>query len=117
MIYGTGIDIVKVERIKTAKESFYKRVFTQNELDGLKGDPMRLAGVFAAKEAAAKAIGTGFRGFSPIDIEILKTPEGKPYVNLRNEAEKYGFLTFQISISHEKDYAIAFAAAERSDGQ
>ncbi|MCD8238089.1 MAG: holo-ACP synthase [Clostridiales bacterium] len=115
MIYGIGTDIVKVERIEKAKESFFERIYTEREREELKENPQRLAGNFAAKEAVVKALGTGFREIAPIDIEILRNSEGKPYAVLNNSAEQYNFVTIHVSITHEKDYAAAFAVAERRD--
>jgi holo-[acyl-carrier-protein] synthase len=78
---------------------------------------MTLAGNFAGKEAVSKALGTGFKGFYPIDIEILRTKLGTPYVILYGKALKIskemGIQNIHISISHCKEYAIAYAVAER----
>ena len=122
MIYGTGTDIVQISRIEKAlkKESFVKKCFTENEIIYLKSknfSPETAAGIFAAKEAVSKALGTGFRGFMPQDLEILHTENMKPYVNLLPKAEKtavdLGVNNIHISISHCKDYALAFAVAEK----
>ncbi|GHV39665.1 hypothetical protein FACS189490_03680 [Clostridia bacterium] len=109
MILGVGTDIVTVDRIRRAlqKPAFVKKCFTENESYET---PQSAAGLFAAKEAAAKALGTGFSGFFPRDIEILKDENGKPCVNLLNAAKDT--VTVQVSISHERDYAVAFAIAE-----
>ena len=122
MIYGTGTDIVEISRIEKAlkKESFVKKCFTENEIIYLKSknfSPETAAGIFAAKEAISKALGTGFRGFMPQDLEILHNEFFKPYVNLLPKAKKIadnlGVNNIHISISHCKDYALAFAVAEK----
>ena len=118
MIFGHGIDIVAIERIKEtieASDSFKTRVFTDKEIDycqSKKNKFQSFAGRFAAKEAFIKALGTGFAdGISWKDIEILNNELGKPHIELHNEAKNI-FLhkkmsDILVSISHEKEYAIA----------
>ena len=119
MIVGIGNDIIEIERIEKAisKEGFKDKIYTQRELENIKKRGNRAetyAGVFSAKEAISKAIGTGVREFSLIDLEILNDDLGKPYVVvsekldkiLRNKKEDY---QIEISISHSKKYAIAMA--------
>jgi len=118
MIIGTGIDIVKIDRFadKTNNTRFMARVFTMREREYLASKGLQsMAGLFAAKEAVVKALGCGFAGFFPCDIEILHNPSGKPYVKLHGEAKhkikkKRGrrFL-ISISISHTDTDAIAMA--------
>jgi len=126
MIIGTGIDIVKIDRFKNMQEKtrFMKRVFSVREQEYLVGRAEQsMAGLFAAKEAVAKALGTGFRGFFPCDIEILHDKGGRPVVKLHGKANSiakaacapaanhaHNFLyTIHISISHNQTDAIAFA--------
>lgn len=115
----TGVDIVNVNRISKIlldrRESFYKKVFTENEIAYIsrKGHKATtVAGIFAAKEAVSKAMGTGIGLIGWKDIEILQTDGGKPYVCLsdkgKNIASEHGIDDIQLSISHEIDYAIAF---------
>jgi holo-[acyl-carrier protein] synthase len=87
VISGIGADIVKVERFAKFAASpchaFMLRVFTDSEREYLSGKPAQsvaqtAAGIFAAKEAVAKALGTGFVGFSPADIEILHKKTVRP---------------------------------------
>ncbi|NLK38475.1 MAG: holo-ACP synthase [Epulopiscium sp.] len=121
MILGIGTDTIEIHRIETAisKESFLKRYFTEKEiamyLDRGKKAQV-LAANFAAKEAVAKALGTGFFHFSPIDMEILRNEKGAPFVllygNCKNFASQMGVQTIHISLSHNKTHAIAFAVAE-----
>ena len=119
MIVGIGNDIIEIERIEKAisKEGFKNKIYTQRELENIKKRGNRAetyAGVFSAKEAISKAIGTGVREFSLTDLEILNDDLGKPYVVvsekldkiLRNKKEDY---QIEISISHSKKYAIAMA--------
>lgn len=121
MIHGIGTDIVEIVRVKKALEvqSFLKN-FSQAEqrLFHKKKPEETAAGHFAAKEAVAKALGTGFSGFGPEHIEILRNAVGKPYAVLHGEAqniaENLGICKMHVSISHCKDYATAFALAEIS---
>jgi len=90
MIIGTGVDIVEIKRFKNMQEKtrFMQRVFSVREQDYLAGkDIQSMAGLFAVKEAVAKALGTGFRGFFPCDIEILHDKNGRPIVRLHGRAK------------------------------
>ncbi|MGL4253678.1 MAG: holo-ACP synthase [Fusobacteriaceae bacterium] len=115
MFSGIGNDIIEIERIKQAlsRPGFRQRVFTEREIEeiGNKGDKTEsYAGKFAAKEAVAKAFGTGVRGFDLRDIEVLGDELGKPVVHLGgNLAEKYMNHKIELSISHCKEYAAAVA--------
>ena len=119
MIVGIGNDIIEIERIEKAisKEGFKNKIYTQRELENIEKRGNRTetyAGIFSAKEAISKAIGTGVREFSLTDLEILNDDLGKPYVVvsekldkiLRNKKEDY---QIEISISHSKKYATAVA--------
>ena len=119
MIVGIGNDIIEIERIEKAisKEGFKNKVYTERELENIekRGNRMETyAGIFSAKEAISKAIGTGVREFSLTDLEILNNDLGKPYVVvsekldkiLKNKKESY---QIEISISHSKKYATAMA--------
>ncbi|WP_315283651.1 holo-ACP synthase [Fusobacterium hwasookii] len=119
MILGIGNDIIEIERVEKAilKEGFKNKVYTQKELENIEKRGNRTetyAGIFSAKEAISKAIGTGVREFSLIDLEILNNDLGKPYVVvsekldkiLKNKKEDY---QIEISISHSKKYATAIA--------
>ena len=122
MIYGTGIDIVEIDRIKKLieKPHFLKRFFSEEERECFsehKFSPQTVAGNFAGKEAFSKAIGTGFRDFRLDEVEILKEELGKPHIALTGSAKKItdemGISGLYISISHSKRYAIAQVIAER----
>ncbi|MBX4258691.1 holo-ACP synthase [Clostridium estertheticum] len=122
MILGVGTDIVEIRRIKHAMESnnkFLEKIFTSSELEYLKSRNLRaeyVAGRFAAKEAVAKALGTGFRGFDFKDIEVDRTTLGKPVVILKGKAKliakKEGLYNIHLSISHGEESAIAYAILE-----
>ena len=117
MIVGIGNDIIEIERIEKAisKEGFKNKIYTQRELENIKKRGNRAetyAGVFSAKEAISKAIGTGVREFSLTDLEILNDDLGKPYVVVSEKLDKIikskkDDYQIEISISHSKKYAIA----------
>ncbi|ASC03241.1 holo-ACP synthase [Fusobacterium polymorphum] len=119
MIVGIGNDIIEIERIEKAisKEGFKNKIYTQRELKNIEKRGNRTetyAGIFSAKEAISKAIGTGVREFSLTDLEILNDDLGKPYVVvsekldkiLKTKKEDY---QIEISISHSRKYATAMA--------
>ena len=121
MIKGVGTDITEVERIKNnlQNEKFIKKIYSSNEIDYLykrKFNCQTAAGMFAAKEAVSKSLGTGFSNFGPCDVEILKDELDKPYINLLNNAlviaNNSGITNIHVSISHTTDLAIAFCVAE-----
>jgi holo-[acyl-carrier protein] synthase len=115
-----GTDIIEVARIQKAinnrGERFLNRIYTQAELTICKNRPWRLAARFAGKEAVMKALGTGVRGISWKEIEILAESSGKPLVHLHGKAKKradfLGLKSIAISLSDSKEYAIAFAVGE-----
>ena len=115
IFHGIGNDIIEIKRIENAvkKESFVKKVFTEKEIEYIisrGGRAETYAGKFSAKEAVSKALGTGVRGFSPNDIEILNNELGKPYVIFKNSIEGFNSKYFvEISISHCREYAVATA--------
>jgi len=111
-IIGIGTDIVDISRISRAltREKFLSVCFTQAEIEHCqKKGAASFAGLFAAKESVAKALGTGFVGFFPRDIEICHDVDGKPMVKLSDKICCGTKSTILVSISHEKAYATAFA--------
>ncbi len=116
MIYGIGSDIIEINRFINPGNNFLNKVYTHNELMLLRKSAQSLAGNFAAKEAVAKALGTGFSGFGAKDIEILRNPSGAPVVTLYGGALKLykdnKCSNIHVSISHNKEQAIAFAVIE-----
>jgi len=115
MIIGTGVDIIKIERFaKKQNPRFLERVFSIRERKYIaKKGIQTMAGLFAAKEAVAKALGTGFFGFFPRDIEIMHTSMGKPIVKLHGKARQKRCVCISVSISHTATDAIAFAVAQK----
>lgn len=121
MIFGTGIDIIEIKRIEKAvfkRIKFLNKCFTSKELEyfnSKKNNYESIAGYFCAKEAVAKALGTGFHNFKLIDIEVLKDEYNKPFVVLHNNAkiiaDQHGIDHIHLSISHSKEYAVANAIA------
>ncbi len=118
MIFGIGTDIIEIERIEKAiaRKNFVNKYFTKHEIEIIGNYSNRIAGNFAAKEAVSKALGTGFSGFFPIDIEILRDEKGKPIVvlnkNAKNIADKNNITKVHLTISHCQKYAVAYAIAE-----
>lgn len=122
MILGIGVDIVKVSRIEKNINNikFMKKVYTQKEIEYIRkrnNSPQTASGLFASKEAVSKSLGTGFEGFNITDIEVSRDNKNKPFVILHNNALKIsrniGIDTIELSISHEKEYAIAYAIAHK----
>ena len=118
----TGVDLIEIERVRRALDRhgarFLARVFTQAEVDQSCGRIESLAGKFAAKEAAAKALGTGVwrNGIDWRDFEVYKDPEsGAPELQLHDaaaeRATRLGLATWSVSISHDRTHAIAFVVA------
>ena len=105
-----GIDIVELDRLKIDNDHFVKRVLTKKEHDifnsfnSIQRKKEYLGGRFAAKEAYMKANQKGIGQISFLDIEVLNREDGSPYLNDENA---------QISISHEKNYAVAFVIIEK----
>lgn len=126
MIYGTGIDLVEIARIERAiarSPRFLTRVLTDSERAYYRergSRPETAAGTFAAKEAVAKALGTGIRGFALKDIEIGRDALGRPTVTLHGGAEERrkqeGISAIHLSIAHERTHAVAQALAWSGGG-
>lgn len=98
-MFKIGTDIIRISRVEKSIESpsFLNKVFTENEREYCKR-PENYAGLFAAKEAYFKALGTGIK--MPMNsVEILHNENGKPYIK--------GAENSDLSISHDGDYAIA----------
>jgi holo-[acyl-carrier-protein] synthase len=125
MIYGTGLDIIAIKRIKKSLEKysprFEEKVFTNTEIDYCQSqaDPGKhFAARFAVKEAVSKSLGTGIShqiGFK--DIEVVNQASGKPIIKMKGRGkelfEKLNLKSIHISISHDRKYAIAHAIAEQ----
>lgn len=120
----TGVDIIEIHRVKEVLDRygdrFLARVFTPGEIAYCRGRAPNLAARFAAKEAAMKALGTGVRGVGWKDIEIVRAPSGAPGVDYhgraRARAQRLGVVETSLSISHSREYAVAFVVVRREDG-
>jgi holo-[acyl-carrier protein] synthase len=121
MLYS-GVDLIAIRRIWAAKvrygDRLLQRVYTPQELAQCQGRMESLAARFAAKEAAAKALGTGIwrQGIGWTDIETLRDPEsGAPSLHLHNaaqhRAQALGWRSWSVSLSHDSEIAIAFVIA------
>ena len=123
MILGTGIDLLKISRVKKVLNKygdlFVKKVFSDDEIKNNKEiifKANKLAKSFATKEAFVKALGTGFtKHIFFKDISLKNEKNGKPFIDLSNRAQKYlrkrtpiGYkAAINVSISDEKDYVIS----------
>lgn len=124
MIVGTGIDIAEVPRIQEAierfGERFLHRIFTPAErqyCDSKANRVERYAARFAAKEAAMKALGTGWNhGVRWRDCEVARMPGGRPTIHFHGKAQafamKLGVRNAALSITHTKEQAMAFVILE-----
>ena len=112
-MFKTGIDIIEIERIESAENNhpnFLKRVFSKSEIEYLKECSFKaetMAGMYAAKEAYSKFLGTGFRGFGLSDVEIMHKENGKPYIVFMGR-KSYA----DLSISHSRENAVAVVVGE-----
>ena len=125
-ILGIGVDIIKNNRIKNSikNHKFIDRIFSKNELElsvSSKNKIGYFSKRFAAKEAFAKALGTGFRNnLNFKDIEISNDKLGKPYYLINNKIKrliikkkKVNNFELFLSISDEKEYSIAFTIIQK----
>jgi len=118
-----GTDICSTKRIEEAYTRFGRRflekILTDAEIDYVLSEPphtvQRLAGRFAAKEAVSKTLGTGWHGVNWKEVEILRQPSGEPKLYLHARAaivaDRRGLANWQVSISHEREYAVATVLA------
>jgi holo-[acyl-carrier protein] synthase len=119
MIVGTGIDIAEVSRIRQSierfGERFLRRVFTEGEIrycESKMNRAERYAARFAAKEAAMKALGTGWNyGIRWVDCEVVRQPGGQPTISFDGKAAEFaaklGVKNAALSLSHTAEQAIA----------
>lgn len=124
MIFGIGTDIVSVDRIQRsmmANPRFAEKLFTLSEQEYCESRAAKYqsyAARFAAKEAVMKAFGTGWSEHVHwLNIEILRRADEAPRVVLHHDtkilAQELGITAIHLSISHEKEYATAFAVLEQ----
>jgi holo-[acyl-carrier protein] synthase len=126
MIYGIGIDLVKIKRISDAHrrwgERFHRKAFTSGEIRYCmqRKDPApSFAARFAAKEALVKALGIGLRrGVHLRDVEVRRGPLGKPLLELHGRAreicEKEGITGVFLSLTHDQDFSAAVVVLEKT---
>jgi holo-[acyl-carrier protein] synthase len=118
-VIRSGVDLVEIGRLEgkdgPLHQRFLERVFTPGELALTADNTASLAGRFAAKEAVAKALGTGIGLVSWQDIEILRGSMGEPCLLLHGAAERIanelGLSSWSVSISHTAAYAVAYVVA------
>ena len=121
--HAVGIDMIEIERVARVlakhPERFIERVFTPAEAAFCRGRVPELAARFAAKEAVMKALGTGAKGVAWREIEVLPNHRGKPLVYLygraRARAERIGLAGLDVSMSHSREYAVAFVVGQSRD--
>jgi holo-[acyl-carrier protein] synthase len=124
MVLGVGTDLMEIARIAHSidrfGDRFLHRVFTQREIQYCqrkKNAAESFAARFAAKEAGAKALGTGIsRGVSWLELEVTSEPSGKPSLQLTGRAAQHarslGVATISLSLTHSKDIALAVVVME-----
>jgi holo-[acyl-carrier protein] synthase len=113
----SGVDLIEIERVQEAirrhGDRFLNRIFTPLELAEVLDNSASLAVRFAAKEAVAKALGTGIGVVCWQDIEIRRGPERQPELHLHGAAaqmaQDLGLVHWSISLSHTQNIAIAMA--------
>ena len=124
MIRGIGVDIVEISRIKKLMENQHAidRLLTKKEAELMKNKPKPhefFAGRFAVKEAVSKAFGVGISKCPPNEVEVLNDDLGMPYVVFYGNAKKMqdgmNASKIFISITHEKEYAVAMAVLEETN--
>ena len=119
---AVGVDLIEVNRIAASLEKygqrFLDRIFTVREQEYCDGRAESLAARFAAKEAVAKAMGTGIGDISWQDIEIINEDNGRPTLVLHGAAlamaQGIGLERWSVSLSHTQTHAIAMVAAENT---
>ncbi|MDP2754158.1 MAG: holo-ACP synthase [Nitrospirota bacterium] len=125
MIYGVGIDLVKIDRMKEVVEKwgqrFLERVFTAGEISYCyekKNPYLSLSVRFAAKEALIKAIGSA----GPValtDIEVINVDTGKPFLKINGRLEVFikekSIRRAHLSLSHEHEYGVACVVLEQGE--
>ncbi|MGP8258333.1 MAG: holo-ACP synthase [Acidobacteriaceae bacterium] len=124
MIIGVGTDLIEIARIRHSidrfGDRFLSRVFTQSEIQYCqrkKNAAESFAARFAAKEAGAKALGTGIsQGINWLELEVARQPSGKPSLQLSGRAAQrarsLGVASVALSLTHSKDIALAVVVME-----
>jgi holo-[acyl-carrier protein] synthase len=124
MLIGTGVDLIEIERIAHSIERygdrFLQRVYTPQEIaycNRKRSNAESFAARFAAKEAGAKALGTGIsRGVTWNEIEVTRQPGARPMLALTGRAQqlaqKLGVKNISLSLTHSRDLAMAMVMME-----
>ncbi len=120
----TGVDIIEISRVRDVAEGygerFFRRIYTERELAYCRGRAPQLATRFAAKEAVMKALGTGTHGVKWRDIEVVREMGMAPTIQLHGTAqargERIGLGPLAVSLSHSKQYAVAYVVGESELG-
>lgn len=115
-----GVDIIEIERVAQCCERFgarfLQRVYTSQELAYCNGRIASLAARWAAKEATAKALGSGIGAVNWREIEVISDCNQRPALHLHGTAAhlaaQIGVHTFAVSLSHSREYAVAFVVGE-----
>lgn len=116
MKLATGVDLIEIDRIEEVVarhgKHYLERIFTPAELEYCGKRSESLAGRFAAKEAVAKALGSGIGDISWKDIEVSGDEQNAPVLMLHGAAEakakELGLTTWSVSISHSQSHSVAF---------
>ncbi len=119
MTLRTGVDLIEISRLREAidrhGERFLTRIFTSTEREQCGANFASLAARFAAKEAAAKALGTGLGPVAFTEIEIIRGKNGAPTLVLhgqaRQEADRLRLTDWAVSLSHTGELAMASVVA------
>jgi holo-[acyl-carrier protein] synthase len=120
---AVGVDLIEISRIETMVERygdrFLERIYTEGELAYAAGRLSALAARWAAKEAAAKALGTGIGQVGFHELEVVCDAQGKPELWLHGNAARLAaslnLRQFALSLSHTANYALAFVVAQGCD--
>jgi holo-[acyl-carrier protein] synthase len=119
MKLATGVDLIEIARIEEVVarhgKHYLERIFTPAELEYCGKRAESLAGRFAAKEAVAKALGTGIGDVAWKEIEILGDEQNAPTLTLhgaaQSKAKELGLTKWSVSISHSQSHSVAFVVA------
>jgi holo-[acyl-carrier protein] synthase len=118
-VLRSGVDIIEIERIDRAilrhGQRFFDRFYTTRELIDCRGRTPALAARFAAKEAVAKAMGTGIGDIGWKEIEVVNGERREPHLKLHGHAQRLaralGLKIWSVSLSHTHEHAVAVAVA------
>jgi holo-[acyl-carrier protein] synthase len=124
-VVSVGVDVVQIQSLERDLElggdRFVERIYTERERSYCEGRVEQLATRFAAKEATAKALGTGIRGVDWRDLEVRSERTGQPVVVLRGEAARVAaeqqIDAIAISLCHNDEHAVAVAIGIAANGR